>query len=132
MKLWIGGEISAEVADSFRRARSSVERAINEAIGTKEYSIGVASWDCIAILRDDNAMKEIIKYSAKKREMDFRLRIDLQKFQTGSDLQREALIFEMLERSLALLKEKGAPREGLDLLAADLKPLCFEKGWMAI
>jgi hypothetical protein len=35
IKLWIGGEICAEVADSFRHARIIVEKAVNDAISEK-------------------------------------------------------------------------------------------------
>lgn len=132
MKLWIGGEVCAEVADSFRYARIIVEKAVNEAISEKNYAVNFNSWDCIAILRDDKAFKEITKYSLKKKEMDFRLQIDFDKFRSVSDVRREALIFEMLLRSLALLKEKKGIGEEIDRLAADVKIVAIEHGWLTL
>jgi hypothetical protein len=38
MKLWIGGELEADIADSFRDARRSVEKAINDVITANVYS----------------------------------------------------------------------------------------------
>lgn len=129
MELWIGGEISAEVADSFRAARGPVEKVINESISKKNYSIDLNSWDCIAILRNDGAMKEIVKYSPKKKEMDFRLRINFDKFLSASDSERKVLIFAMLDRSLVLLKDKGVDGEGLDILIADVRSIGSAHGW---
>lgn len=129
MKLWIGAEISAEIADAFRKARGSVEAAINKVISEKDYGIKLNSWDCIVILRNDNAMKEILKYSPKNKEMDFRLRIHFDKFNSASSVEREALIFEMLERSLVLLKDKGVDDDGLTLLKADVRAVGLTQGW---
>lgn len=129
MKLWISGEICAEVADSFRDAMNTVEDAINKAITGKNYAINLNSWDCIAIVRDDNDFKEISKYSPKKKEMDFRLKIDFNKFRTVTNVGRETLIFEMLERSLVLLKEKEVGVE-IDRLAADVRVVAAQRGWL--
>ncbi len=132
MKLWVGGEISAEVADSFRLARGTVEKAINEVIGNKSYDVDLNAWDCIAILRDDDAFKEIVKYSPKKKEVEFRLKISFERFRTASGIQREALIFEMLVRSLDVMKEKGVKVQGLEVLIEDVITLGSTRGWLAV
>jgi hypothetical protein len=108
VKLWIGGEIQADIGDSFRDARNIVEKKINEFLEQITYQIDFSDWDCIAIVRDDNEFKEICKYSLKKQEMDFRLKIDYEQFKNGTADERKLLIFQMLLRSLELLKEKGA------------------------
>lgn len=132
MKLWVGGEISAEVADSFRLARETVEKAINEVIANKSYDVELNAWDCIAILRDDDAFKEIVKYSPKKKEVDFRLKISFEKFRAASGIQRETLIFEMLVRSLELMKEKGVKGQGLEGLIEDVRTVGSTRGWLAV
>ena len=65
MKLWIGGEICADIADAFREARLVVERAINAAIGSSDYGLELEAWDCIAIIRDDKAFEERVRFSQK-------------------------------------------------------------------
>lgn len=125
MKLWIGGEISAEAGDGFRRARGAVEKSINEVIAGKKHALNLDSWDCIAILRDDNDFKERTNYSPEKREMDFRLKIDFDEFSSANDAGRQKMIFEMLERSLILLREKKGVGDvsEIDRLIADIKML---------
>jgi stress-induced morphogen len=129
MKLWISGEIEAAVGDAFRHAMNSVENTINATIESKNYNLPLDGWDCIAILRDDEDFEEVTKYSQKKKDMDFRLKVDYQQFKAGPQLQREKLIYQMLERSLSILKDKGLPSEGLDELQSDIKRVASEHGW---
>jgi hypothetical protein len=130
MKLWVGAEIQADVADYFRNARITVERAINNSLNQKEYAINLNSWDCIAVIRDDSDFEDIIKYSPKKQEMDFRLKIDYQEFKMGSDQNREKLIFSMLQKSLELLREKGVSGEEMGRFMADVKQIGSENHWL--
>lgn len=129
MKLWISGEIEGPIDEAFRDARKKMEQTINAVIEDKTYGLPLDGWDCIAILRKDNNFEEITKYSKKKQDMDFRLKVDYDKFLSGTQLQREKLFFNMLERSLALLKEKGLPADGIDQLHLDLKRVAAENGW---
>jgi hypothetical protein len=121
MKLWIGAELDADVADSFRETRKRVESAVNDVIASKDYDLPLNGWDCIAIVRDDDSFAERVLYSSKTREMDFRLRIDHSAFNAGSPRERAALLFAMLWRSLALLAEKLPSAKRLPDLAADLQ-----------
>lgn len=116
MKLWIGGEVEAELADVFRMARNSVEKKINNIIERQRYEVPFKSWDCIAIIRNDEDFAEVHKFSRKKRDMDFRLKIDFRLFKEGDESTREQLLFQMLLRSLALLSEKGVHEPDLDRL----------------
>jgi hypothetical protein len=129
MKLWISGEIEAAVGEEFRHARNSVEKSINEVIEGRSYDLAIDGWDCIAILRDDENFEEITKYSKKKRDMDFRLKVNFQQFKTGPQSLREKLIYEMLERSLTILKDKGLSAEGLNQLHSDIRQVAFQHGW---
>jgi len=45
-------------------------------------------------------------YSFKRKNMDFRLKINYMDFKSTDDLGRQKLIFEMMLRSLELLKIK--------------------------
>lgn len=120
MKLWIGAEMEADVADSFRQSRSRVEGNINRVIQQRHYDLPFSSWDCIAILRDDTHFEERTRYSPKRKDMDFRLRLDYKAFKAGTPSQQDAMIFDMLHRSLTLLAVKIGDCAGLQELHADL------------
>jgi hypothetical protein len=104
MKLWIGGELEASVADAFRTARISVETAINNLIEGIDAS-EANDWDVIAILRDDEVYGERVRFS-KKDGMDLRLKIPFNDFlQASPDIQK-TLIIDMLLRSLEIIGTK--------------------------
>ena len=128
MKLWIGAEMNADVADLLRPARKAVEDAVNAVVENKDYRLPVDDWDCIAIIRDDENFAEKFMFSKKKRDMDFRLRIPYLPFKLASPIEREAMIFEMLERSLVALKFKAEDVGDLDDLVTDLKRIELSKG----
>lgn len=130
MKLWIGAEMDSEVADLWRPARRAVESAINAQIGTQDYELPVDSWDCIGIIRDDQVFSERIAFSRKKRDMDFRLRIAHGLFMSASAIERERMIFDMLQRSLTLLRVKAGDAVGFERLSSDLDIVAKSKGWL--
>jgi hypothetical protein len=104
MKLWIGGELEASVADAFRTARISVETAINNLIEGIDAS-EANDWDVIAILRDEEVYGERVRFS-KKDGMDLRLKIPFNEFlQASPDIQK-TLIIDMLLRSLEIIGTK--------------------------
>ncbi|WP_083846021.1 Imm44 family immunity protein [Rhodanobacter spathiphylli] len=120
MKLWIGAEIEADIGDQFRNVRRCVVDTINSYIDFREYDLGVESWDCIAIVRDDDCFPEKFVLNRKNGDMDFRIRIDYSKFKSGDRYEQKRLIFEMLEKSLLMLKEKNH-NNGIDALLSDIK-----------
>jgi hypothetical protein len=130
MKLWIGGEIIADVADAFREARKRVEQAINLGLSGKDYNIPISDWDCIVILRDDEEFKEITKYSEKSHSMDFRLKLSYEQFKKGDGMYREKMIFHLLQRSLEILKGKWLSGQGIDKLIDDIKSIGREQKWI--
>ena len=104
MKLWIGGEIEASVADQFRLARNEVEKYINSKIQNIEVK-EVSDWDVIAILRDDDQFEERIRFN-KKDGMDMRLKIPFESFKVSDFKQQKVLLLEMLNRSLNYISNK--------------------------
>jgi len=112
MKIWLSSELEGDtVFDGFLKAGNHVEEVIQKVLEDKSYDIRLDSLDCIAIIRNDINQEgvvfdEVIRYSPKKKDMDFRLKIDYDKFKNGSDKDREILIYTMLLRSLNILKEK--------------------------
>ena len=130
MKLWIGGEIQADIADAFRISRRTVESAINDVIADKSYDLAINSWDVIAIVRDDDSFDEVTRYSKRRLDMDYRLRIDYLRFRNGDDRERAALICEMLLRSLRLLRSTSLNASGLAELERDVSDVAVDKKWI--
>lgn len=130
MKLWISSETQSDVFELFRVASIKVEDCINDIISGNDYKLALDGWDCIAILRDDSDFEEVVKYSPKKKDMDFRLIVDYQTFKNGTDLEREKAVFEMLLRSLSLLEEKGVTGDGMEQLKSDVNSVGVNEGWL--
>ena len=129
MNLWIGAELEADVADSFREARKRVENAVNRVILSKSYNLPLNNWDCIAIVRADKHFAERVRYSGKSHEMDFRLCINHTEFKAANSPQQDKMIFIMLQRSLELLAGKISSSAALKELQSDL--LIAEKNAVA-
>ena len=66
------------------------------------------NWDIMIItLQDDDSFKEIIKYSAKNKSTDFRLKIDAKEFNESNNNDKQKMIHNLLFRGLDLLEEKN-------------------------
>ncbi|HEX2733939.1 MAG TPA: Imm44 family immunity protein [Polyangiaceae bacterium] len=125
----MSGEVEASVGERFRRAMLRVETALNEALESQTYDLALDSWDCIAVIRDDELFEELTRYSRKKRDVDFRLRIAHAEFLGASVHQQEVMIFEMLRRSLSILADKGLAGLELDRLTPDATRVAVHNGW---
>lgn len=144
MNVWMSTETSYEVLSEeqetqLRLARICVENSLNTALEFISYEIPLNRWDCIIVMMGENDFDERIMYSVKKRNMDFRLKIDHVAFNSTDDLGRQKLIFAMLLRSLDLLKEKfqkARPKlhikiyEELDRLRVDAMNIAKNEGWL--
>jgi len=111
MKVWMSSESSKEVLNEeqltqLNVARNYVENLLNNKFEHKSYDIPLDSWDCITIMMGPKGFEERIMYSFKRKNMDFRLKINYMDFKSTDDLGRQKLIFEMMLRSLDLLKIK--------------------------
>ena len=111
MEVWISGEIESVISDKFRLARIEVESQLRKYLCEKQYDIELDSLDCIAIIRDDSEFCEIQKYSAKKRDMDFRLIINFEQFNQANHTECQRLILGMLQRAVDILGEKISVQE---------------------
>jgi len=143
MKVWLSAELSYEVLTEEQtswesKARNAVEDTLNAKLQDKSYDIPLSIWKCIIIMMGEDTFDERIYYSPKRKNMDFRLRIDPTTFKATDDLGREILIFRMLLRSLDLLQvkfEKVRPKlnskifEDLEKLKDDVLNIGKEKSW---
>lgn len=130
MKVWIGGEIIAEISDEYRIARNSVEKKMNSHLADKTYEMNLDSWDCIGIIRDDDNFSEVTRFSPKKKDMDYRLRIDLNEFKNNDFFGREKLIYKMLMRSLEMISTKKNIGAGIFDLKKDAEEIGVIYSWI--
>ena len=109
MKLWISGEITADVADAYRAARKQVEQSVNEALKSMALRTEMLKWAFIAIIRRDDHpdYREFTKRHLDRKVLEFRLKIDHDKFLVSPPEQQAAMIIEALNRSLQLMPEMG-------------------------
>jgi len=131
LRIWIGGEIESSIEDDFRKARSKVEKSINENIEQNTYNIPVESWDCIAIVRDDEQLEELFAYDSRNNDMDFRLRVDYQRFLVGNSNEQEQQVFEICLRSLRKLQEFIGSSTDLSNLIKDVSKIGKLHGWLS-
>ncbi len=130
MKFWIGAEIDKSAYEAFRLARKEVERTLNERLANESYDLALDSFDCISVMRGDDVFGERSLYSPKRRNMDFRLWMDLGKFIGADSLTQQTQIFEMLLRAADVLKtKKGISDEAVDELKSDLMNVGREMHW---
>lgn len=111
MQVWLSSESSKEVLNEeqltqLRLARNYVENILKNRLEHETYDIPLNSWDCITIMMGPIGFEERVMYSFKQKTMDFRLKINHEEFNLTDDLGRQKLIFEMMLRSLDLLKMK--------------------------
>lgn len=108
MKLWMSAEVFEEIAEALRVLFMQIETQMNQYLEDINYKNDqLTDWDIIITLRDDNVFDEIIKYSKKKKDTDFHLKIPYGAFKNGTDKERANLIYDLLTRSLDILEEKG-------------------------
>ncbi|WP_067141287.1 Imm44 family immunity protein [Oceanivirga salmonicida] len=135
MKLWMSAEVSSSISEKLRLSLIYVEKVINEKINKKKYVLEeyLEGWDCISIIMNmkNHGYTERTIYSKKKKNMDFRLQIDYEEFDSKDDLGRQILIYKMLDRSLdILLEKKKLPLDAIEELRADVKEVAEEQGWI--
>lgn len=120
-------------------ARNTIEQILKNGLESKQYNLPLDSWDCIIVMMGEKGFDERVMYSVKKNSMDFRLKIDPIAFNKTDDLGRQKLIFEMLMRSLDLLKEKfkkAKPKledhvyEELERLRSDALEVARNENWV--
>lgn len=130
MELWVGAEFSGDIDNEMRIARNFVVDKINESISTRNYDLDLDSWDCIAIIMEEDDYEEVIKYSKKKREIDFRLKINHQEFSNSSPIKQQTLFYRLILRTLDLLVEKGLSKDGINQLRSDTNIVAENNGWV--
>lgn len=107
MRVWTSSESMADVYEPLRLASREVERELNAAVGSESYGTGVIEWALIYIIMDqvDPNFPEVRRYKKRKREVEFRLKVDHQAFKEADVLAQRKLLSETVLRSIKLSGE---------------------------
>nr|WP_174506092.1 Imm44 family immunity protein [Acinetobacter sp. Marseille-Q1620] len=144
MDFWMSMELSKDVLTEedilvLGGTQNEISREMVQELEKREYNIPLDKWRCITIMMGDRGFSERVMYSFKKREMDFRLKIDHVPFLAANKQGKQQLIFEMLMRSLDLLEEKFKkvrPKLDSDVyselnrLREDAQEIAKKQGWI--
>ena len=109
----MSGEIQADVGDAHRLARKAVEHAVNERLKNCSLSVDFDEWAFISIIRqqDHPDYPEFKKRHAKRKVLEFRLKIPYQDFLNTDEIGRVELLINALRRSVNLMTEFGISSE---------------------
>ena len=118
MKLWMSGEIMADVADAYRSARSAVVSGVNQRLKLLSLKTDFQEWAVIGIIRPDDLpdYHEIYKADTRRKVLEFRLKIDHSSFGTSDVLHQRMLVIEALKRSVQKMPEFGVEKQDCDQL----------------
>src|SRR5690348_9459827 len=107
MHLWMSGEVQADVGDAHRSARQAVEQAVNERLKDCSLSVDFDEWAFISIIlpHDHPDNPELKKKHAKRKVLEFRLKISHQDFLNADQIGRIGLLIDALKRSVDLMTE---------------------------
>jgi hypothetical protein len=121
-KLWISGEVQADVGDSFRRAGNAIEGEVNQFIEGISLGEKVKEWAYIAIIRkeDHPDYDEVIKKSSRGKALEFRLKISHVAFASASPNDQIRLMLQSLSRSVTLMAGLGVATETRSALQSAL------------
>ena len=96
---------------------------MNDCIGRKNYGSGLKLWSYLAIILDsktDPYYPEFKRYSRRKKEAEFRLKINHKQFLNGSPDTYLRLMSESVLRSLNLMAEMKIKDIDLNRLMEDV------------
>ncbi len=136
MKLWLSGEIDASVSEKFRLLILKIEPIINSTIEDKRYGSAINIWGYISIIMDPNFLqtgffKEIKRYRKKKKETEFRLRIDYNDFLKADDKKAVELICESILRSIDIARKEFHVKDfDIDQFRSDFINLLISQEWL--
>lgn len=123
MKLWTSGEVMHDVGKHYRLLAITFENKINEILEPVFLRESLNEWPVIAMILPEGFIdyKEVIKYSKRDKEFEFRLEIDHPSFLAGDFKQKLHLFANMLRRSIDLMADfpaAGVTKEDQDYLRA--------------
>jgi hypothetical protein len=110
MKIWMSGEIDADVADDYRRLRQAIESAINARLAAISVGDSVAELAFIPIITSiaRGLNPEVAKFRKRQKEAEFRVIVDHTRFRLADEHLRRRILLDALESCVRRLPELGA------------------------
>ena len=105
LKIWIGGILDADIADSFRQLRNRLQEKINTALQGRHYGDALGTWDVILVV-SSRPPAEYVRYSALTKETDVRVVSNHDQFAQAIEVERADLLADAVLKSLYLLRGK--------------------------
>jgi hypothetical protein len=128
----MSGELQEDVGEAYRVARNEIEAKLNARIATCDYGSGVTEWAFIAIILKPTIGQdypEIQKYSKRKKEVEFRLKIDHDTFSKSSARQQRGLVWRALLTSVQLMRHLKIQDCDHEKLFADVENVGKQEQW---
>lgn len=119
LKLWVGGILDADIGDSFRHLRNTLQQAVNTALQDQHYGDALGTWDVVLAVCS-RPPREHVRYNARTKETDIRVVIDHAHFEQASLAERADLLADAVLKSLHRLRGKGLAGVDFDRLQQDV------------
>ncbi len=133
MKLFMSGEIQADVTDEYSNASNEIEELLAPLLRPRDYGPGLKGWYDIVMItpwRDDKNYPEVKKYSKRNKEVEFRLRINHRAFKRADALGKRKLICKSLLRSIKLMSKMNIPDFDHARFSSDVTAFFEKHGWL--
>lgn len=124
MKLWMSGEVDADVGDGEHVARNLIEPIVNNILGQLSTPDKIDEWSFISIILSEKFMSGfpgIAKKSKNKKKLEFRLNIPHDEFKGADEKGKISLIFDAMFRSVDLMSDLGVSEETQEILRSVLE-----------
>ncbi|MBI2513922.1 MAG: hypothetical protein HYV96_18280 [Opitutae bacterium] len=110
MKIWISGEIDADIADDYRRLRQKIESdfAVHLAAIDAGESIQELAFIPMITSLAQGLNPEVAKFSKRRKEAEFRPAIDHAAFKAADSTGRQNMLLDSLQQCVQRLPELGA------------------------
>jgi hypothetical protein len=132
VRIWTSGELQHDVGEPFRFARKDVERELSNSVLSEDYGAGVIKWALIYILlpANDSFLPEIQRYKKRKREVEFRLKVDHQAFKESDAFTQRRLLAAAFLRSIDLSGELGIADFDAERFKLDVVQVLKTNDWL--
>ncbi|WP_423378183.1 hypothetical protein [Burkholderia sp. LMG 32019] len=108
MKLWMSGEVDADIGGGEHVARNVIEPIVNGCLDKISFLEGFEKWAFISIILSDKFLPgfpEVAKISSKGKVLEFRLRIPREIFKQASSEIKISMLFYALNRSVEMMSK---------------------------
>ena len=113
--------------------RKDVEAALSDALGDRDYGPQLREWAFIAIIReaDHPDYDEVRKHDRRDKSLEFRLKVDHERFKAADELTRRRMLMAALLRSAGEAVGVAPGGTKLEQIERDMMEVARSKAWVA-